>query len=232
MLMFRQNQTAKWLKSKDDQEKMFKACIRVGRDQRQLYKQRKNDILVYQQNVIQEKEQALAKKRRQKEERKLALCAKISHTDGFWMSAEDAISNLSKLSNETQKKAALKDQLKFREIILCQEYADRSVFQFSKAKKQFSSQKLLDNLCKLISSAKEPPTRQQIVTNPRLLIGTRIQHRFEEEDGSLTWYEGLVIGHLSDAQTFEVVYFGEDEICEFELLEDYSKNDLKFLTHV
>ena len=88
------------------------------------------------------------------------------------------------------------------------------------------------NLCKLISSAKEPPTIQQIVTNPRLLIGTRIRHRFEEEDGSLTWYEGLVIGHLSNAQTFEVVYFGEDEICEFELLEDYSKNDLKFLTRV
>ena len=114
------------------------ASCRVGRDQRQLYKQRKNDILVYQQNVIQEKEQALAKKRRQKEERKLALYAKISH-NGFWMSAEDAITNLSKLSNETQKKAALKDQLTFREIILCQEYADRSVFQFSKAKKQFSS---------------------------------------------------------------------------------------------
>ena len=116
------------------------------------------------------------------------------------MSAQD---DVTKLSNEAQKKAALKDQLKFREIILCQEYADRSVFQFSKAKKQFSSQMLLDNLCKLISSVKEPPTIQQIVANPRLLIGTRIQHRFEEEDGSLTWYEGLVIGHLSDAQTFE-----------------------------
>ena len=139
------------------------------------------------------------------------------------------ITNLSKLSNETQKKAALKDQLKFREIILSQAYAGKFVFQISKAKKQFSSQKLLDNLCKLISSAKEPPTIQQIVTNPRLLIGTRIQHRFEEEDGSLTWYEGLVIGHLSDAQ---VVYIGEDEICGFELLEDYSKNDLKFPTHV
>ncbi len=144
--MFRQNRTAKWLKSKDDQEKkMFKACIRVGRDQRQLYKQHKNNILVYQQNVIQEK-QALAKKRRQKEERQLVLCAKISH-NGLWMSTEDAVTNLSKLSNETQKKAALKYQLKFRKIILCQEYADTSVFQFSKAKKQYSSQKLLDNLC-------------------------------------------------------------------------------------
>ena len=37
-------------------------------------------------------------------------------------------------------------------------------------------------------------------------------------------YDGLVIGHLSDAQIFEVVCFGEDEISEFELLEDYSKN--------
>ena len=114
--------------------------------------------------------------------------------------------------------------------LVCQEYADQSFFQ--KAKKQFSSQKLLDNLCKLISSANEPPRIQHIVINPRPLIGTCIQDRFEEEDGSLTWYEGPVIGHISDAQTFEVVYFEEDEICEFELLEDYSKNDLKFLTHV
>jgi hypothetical protein len=57
----------------------------------------------------------------------------------LWMSAGDAVTNLSKLS---KKKAALKDQLKLREITLRQEYADRSVFRFSKAKKQFSSQKL------------------------------------------------------------------------------------------
>ena len=39
--MFYQNQTAKWLKYKDNKEKkkLFKACIKVGRDQRQLYKQ-------------------------------------------------------------------------------------------------------------------------------------------------------------------------------------------------
>ena len=58
MLMFRQNKTAEWLKCKSDQEKkkLFKACIKTGRDQRQLYKKRKNDILVYQEKVIQEKE--------------------------------------------------------------------------------------------------------------------------------------------------------------------------------
>ena len=92
-------------KCKDDKEKMklFKACIKVGCDQRQLYKQRKNDILVYQEKAVQEKEQALAKKRRQKEEQTLALCAKISNS-GFWMSPEDALANLSKLPNETKKK--------------------------------------------------------------------------------------------------------------------------------
>ena len=232
MLMFHQNQTPKWLKCKGDQEKKkpFEACIKVGRDC-QVYKQRKNDILVYQEKIVREKEQELAKKKRQKQEQKLTLCSKIS-SNGFWMSVEDALTSLSKLPNETKKKAALKDQLKFRETILCQEYADRSVFQFSKAKKQFSSQKLLDNLCKLINAAQELPTIESILTNPRLLIGIHIQHRFEEEDGSLTWYEGLVVGHLPDTQTFEVVYFGEDEICEFELLEDYGKNDLKFLAHV
>ena len=137
------------------------------------------------------------------------------------MSPEDALANLSKLPNETKKKkkktVTLKDQMKFKEIVLCQDYFDRSVFQFSKAKKQFSSQKLLENLCKLISAAQELPPIQSILTNPRLLIGTCIQHRFEEEDGSLTWYDGLVVGHLPDTQSFEVVYFGEDEIREFEL---------------
>ena len=38
--------------------------------------------------------------------------------------------------------------------------------------------------------------------------------------------------YLSDTQKFKVVYFGEDERCEFELFEDYGKNDVRFLTHV
>ena len=140
----------------------------------------------------------MAKKRRQKEEQKLALCSKIS-ISGFWMSVEDAVTSLSMLPSETKKKAAFKDQLKFRETILCQEFVDGSVFQFSQAKKQFSSQELLENLCKLISVAQELPTVDKIVTNPRLLIGTRIQHRFEDEDGSLTWYmrDSLLVTSLT-----------------------------------
>ena len=73
------------------------------------------------------------------------------------MSKEDAITNVLKLPNESKKKTALKDQLKFREVVLCQDYVEKSFFQFSKAKKQFTSQKLLDNLCELIDAAQELP---------------------------------------------------------------------------
>ena len=115
MLMFHQNQTAKWLKCKDDQEKrkLFKACIKVGRDQRQVYKQRMNDILVYQEKIVREKEQELAKKKRQKQEQKLALCSKIS-SNGFWMSVEDALTSLSKLPNETKKKGSSQGSAKIQ----------------------------------------------------------------------------------------------------------------------
>ena len=61
---------------------------------------------------------------------------------------------------------------------------------------------------------------------------TIIQHRFIDRDGSLTWYDGLIVGHITDTELFEVIYFGEDCVYEFELLEDYSKNDVKFIIHV
>ena len=97
-----------------------------------VYKQRKNDILVYQEKAVQEKEQALAKKGRQKNN-------KIPNS-GFWMSLEDALAS-----------------------------------------------------------------------------------------------DGLVVSHLPDTQSFEVVYIlwrSDEIIYEFELLDDYDKNDLKFLSHV
>ena len=74
------------------------------------------------------------------------------------MSVEDTVTNLSLLPSETKKKAAHKGQLKIREtIVICQEFVDRSVFQYSKAMKQLSFQELLENLCNLVSVAQELP---------------------------------------------------------------------------
>ena len=84
-------------------------------------------------------------KNRQKEEQKFTLCTKISNI-GLWMSADDTITSLSKLPN---KKAALKDHLKFREVILGQDYIDLSVFKVQKKRRIFHLRSYwVDNLCK------------------------------------------------------------------------------------
>ena len=64
------------------------------------------------------------------------------------------------------------------------------------------------------------PTESEILANLKLLVGTRISHRFEDENSDLTWYEGLVVEKIPDSELFEVIYFGEEEVYEFELLED------------
>ena len=51
-----------------------------------------------------------------------------------------------------------------------------------------------------------------------------IRHRFEDDSGCLTWYNGLVIGMQN--MEHEVLYFGEEEICRFDLLQDLAKGDL------
>ena len=71
------------------------------------------------------------------------------------------------------------------------------------------------------------PTTEEILKVPSLLVGMEIRHCFEDEDG-LTWYDGLVIGVAN--MEFEVIYSGEEDICEFDLLQDYMKSDIA-ITH-
>lgn len=230
IIMFRQNKTAQWLKSKSDEEKqqLFKTCIKLGREQRQVYKQRKHAIQAHRERQILEREHCLIKKRNAEKEKKHQICSQISQ-DGYWTSADDATAVLAKKSSETKRKQALKTQLKFRQVVLKQAFSDKSVFQYSKAGKQLTSPELLQNLCKLMEASR-CPTDLEVLADRKLLVGTQILHRFQDDDGDLTWYKGLVVGRVSDSELFEVLYFGEGEIYEFELLEDYHKGDLKF-TH-
>ena len=74
-----------------------------------------------------------------------------------------------------------------------------SIFK-AKIVKQFSSQKLLDNLCKLIDADEKLPTIHRIMEHFTFSIDLR-----RREDGSLTWYNGVPVGHISDTQSFVVV---------------------------
>ena len=64
-----------------------------------------------------------------------------------------------------------------------------------------------------------------IMIQPELLIGRRIKHRFNI-DKKLVWFDGRVTKMDKDTGLFEVIY-EEDEVCQFDLLEDVENGDLQ-----
>ena len=227
MILFKRNQTAKWLKSKSNEEKkkMFTACIKLGRQQRKLYKERELEIRDYRMNVIKKKEEEIMRRKEEVKKKKESLCFKISK-DGFWDSKEEIYTKIAAKS-ETKKRTLLQTQLRFRQFVLKQPYPDKTIFSFSKAKKKLSSDQLMSNLCELIDSSPRVEVAD-ILSMPNSWIGKQIKHRFvDEQDSTTTWYHGLVVG-APEPQLFEVIYFGE-EIYEFDLLQDYNDGDLELL---
>ena len=211
--MFRNNNTAQGLKSKSDEEKkkLFKACIKLGREQRNVCRQRKQAIQTHREKQILEREQALVAKRNAEEDTKRILCSQMAQ-DGFFTSREHATPELAKRSSESSRKQPLKVQLKFRKVALKQTFPDKSVFQYSIKGKQLTSRELLQNLCKLMDALPRP-TESAILANPNLLIGTCFAHRFEDEDGCLAWYEGLVVGKVPDSEAFKLSTFGKKKFA-------------------
>ena len=88
--------------------------------------------------------------------------------------------------------------------MLKQSFPDTTVFYFSKGGKQLKSTELVKNLIKLIEAAQEAFNEVEILYNPKLLVGKQIRHRFMDEDGSLTWYDGLIF-NLTDEETITYI---------------------------
>ena len=62
---------------------------------------------------------------------------------------------------------------------------------------------------------------------PQLLVGQRIKHRFKlEESSELVWYNGTVKKMNPKTNVFQVLYDGEDDPCNYPLLDDIRSGDL------
>ena len=121
---------------------------------------------------------------------------------GLWLSAEDIDRHLEKCSSETQKREALKAQLRFRKTVLQQKISsDKDIYNFSKKGcRQFNSQKLHANLLQLIQAARSisndsqnPP--RNTATGELHLVGKDINHTFLV-DGKLQQYKGKVVSQV------------------------------------
>jgi hypothetical protein len=72
-------------KSCAEKEKLFKICINIGREQRQLDKLRQEWIQEHCQKVPKKRRMDLVTKRKKEQEKKEHLCLKIAK-EGFWNS--------------------------------------------------------------------------------------------------------------------------------------------------
>ena len=226
LILFKRNKTADWLRTKSqcEKEKLFKACIKVGRQQRQIHHQREESIKAYQQSVLRAREEAFTAKRRKEQLKKESLCQKISK-NGFWNSEAKMRAGLAGKS-ESNRKNSLEIQLRFRQHVLKQSFENKSVYCLSKKGKKLPSSELSVNLLKLITVTQQVAL-EKILKSPNLLVGMEIEHRFEDEDGTQSWYNGIVIGMLN--MEYEVIYIGEDTVYQFDLLTDLSSGDLKVI---
>lgn len=134
------------------------------------------------------------------------------------------------MKSETQKRKALKAQLRFRKKVLQQQHPDDSTFSFwSKQRGQFDSQLLRQNLLKLIEGVKCNDGSTSDITPS--LADKDIEHKFKETDGTLKAYKGKVISQVPGfPEWYNVVYTEEPDIVyTFKLADDLRNGDLQVL---
>ena len=184
--------------------------------------------------------QAQLDRERQREEteqrvllQKEKITTDIIHS-GLWLSLEDIDRSLEQCSSETQKREALKSQLRFRKAVLQQKYpSDKDIYNFSKkGYGPFNSQKLRANLIKLIQAAHLTSSDSETNEAPGelLFVGRQIDHAFLVE-GKLQRYRGKVVSQVPGfGEWYNVVYNEEPGyVYTFKLMEDYRNGDLEVL---
>ena len=146
MILFSSNKTIKWLnvKSAKEIEHLMQIARKKAPEFKKLFKQRRKNILEGRINALREKQHALETTRRRGLKRKEKLTKNIVHY-GLWQTKEDIVRGLAKQRSNSAKLNTLKAQLNFRKLVLKQKsYLDKDLF--SKNGKQYSADKLVENL--------------------------------------------------------------------------------------
>ena len=237
-ILFSNNKTKEWLESKSPEE--LKSLMETARKSvpkhKQKFKERLSAIQAHRTELQQKQEQ----EKQAAKQRLLLQKARIT-TDmieyGLWQTQADINNGLKLCKSETQKRQAIKSQLRFRKTVLEQIYdADKDIYKFStKHKGQLNSTALKDNLLKLINAAANQCSSGCTGSDSPLvsdinLVGKRINHQFTEDERLVT-YSGKVVSTVPGfPEWFNVVYDNEpDVVYSFKLLEDLKNGDLHIL---
>jgi len=137
---------------------------------------------------------------------------------------------VAKQRSNTAKLNALKAQLNFRKQVLDQKsYLDKDLFLFSKNGKQYSADKLIENLTKLICDQK--PVQERASCTHESPVGKKIKHKWRDENGCEKWYCGEVLSKVVGTEEwYNVQYDGEEDVSTLNLHEDFDLGDLEVVS--
>ena len=252
LILFSQNKTREWLGKKTNAERarLFQAARKLTPKFRKKYKERKQEIQQYRASIIQARRKAKEAKSKKDEAIRHELTEEMI-MNGFWQTEAEIDKELQRTKSITQKKKKLKNQIKFRKLVLLQEYhQDKTIFQFSIKGKQLSVLELKQNLSKLVNASEDitdDPTQplshnsdqndgeDPYIRDPSQLVGKVVYHTFLVDDTSKEYctFRGKVTKQINVGRNksfFNIVYDGfEDRYWTYQLLEDYMNGDLKIM---
>ena len=161
IIMNRSNKTSEWRKNLSPEKRslMMKWARESASKQYQLFKQRRIELRKAKNEKRLDKIEEARKKECRNRLIKERLCAEISQYGGLWLKEEQIDAKLAEMRTDSEKRAALKCQLQFRQkvISMCPSN-DRKLFFLSEKGHVKSAQELTDNLKNLLRQLKNDKT--------------------------------------------------------------------------
>ena len=202
-ILFCHNKTLKWLESKSekDKEELLSHARKNVKKMRKKFEER--------QKMIEEQRKAKLNAARQKSEQieKQRLKRKEGMTNdiliwGLWQSEADVDSEMESLQTQTDKRAAVTAQLRFRKNVLKQNVKDSCVYAMSKTVNgkcnKLSIQQLTDNVKTLVKGAILTDNQNHDGdTSSPIIVGKNIRHA-QTVNNEKVWFSGKVISQVSN----------------------------------
>ena len=120
-------------------------------------------------------------------------------------------------SKKSKKLAVIRTQINIRKKVLKQSIN----IVLTRARKQGPVPELVEELSAFIQ---ERGPHSELLQKPQSMVGYRIEHRFETDNGT-KWFTGTVVGYDLTNYFHEIVYDEKQEHC-FDLFSDIANGDI------
>ena len=223
LAQIKKNKTITWLEALPQQQQdtvLELAYLQHVANRKECADDKDKRKLLRQEKMIQEHEKKeLHKVKVSKELSELANISLIMSSQDLYKEVRNIDEQHGSMTAKTALKLKLvRNQINIRKKVLLQNIN----IPFTQCKTKRPVNQIIKDLADFISFQKQ--------TDPFTLVGKQVQHKFKNSDTcEEEWYRGNVISYNKATKLHKVRYEGEDEPCQFNLIEDLVKGDLIIL---